>query len=282
MRQDDQAELTFAEAGEVLRRPQGSGQRTGAHYTAASFIGYFRARNRGLFGDQQLTEYLSRPRCVASSHALHAGSLNQSAATWYVREDLQDVLDLRLDRTRFWSFPEPCVELVTHVARYFYLSGHDPEKPPLDKALVKSLGDTYKSELGLLEPSIWRVRVARFEIGLASAVHDANPIYLEHRDFDEYLHYWRATNPKAIDDLLRDRRFCAGIHALSLRATHNTALTPILSVLDESFPDRPRPLFRRLRHRFYAKLAAEVDAGLLRLPRGLRAEFPHVYEVNAL
>jgi hypothetical protein len=283
MHQVDQEELTFA-AKKVLRKPQGTGHRIGgASYKAATFIDHFRARNREAFGDEQLHEYMSRPRCLASSHALYAGDLNQSAATWYVRDELQEIFDLRLDRTRFWSFPEHCVELVTHVARYFYLPTNDSEKPLYDKTLVRGLSETYKSDLGLHEPAIWRVRVARFETGPASTLHDASPIYREHRDFDEYLRYWRATHSRKVDDLLHNRLFCAGIHALTLRAADNTTPAPVLSALDASFSGKLQPLlFRRLRHHLYVGLAADVEAGLLRLPRGLRSEFPDIYEVERL
>jgi hypothetical protein len=282
MHQVDQEQLAFAVAKKVLRKPQGAGPRAGgASYKAATFIDYFRGRNRDAFRDEQLQEYIARPRCIASSHALYAGHLNQSAATWYVRDELQEIFDLRLDRNRFWSFPEQCVELVTHVARYFYLPTNDPAKPLFDKALVRSLSETYKSELGLYEPAIWRVRVARFESGPASTLHDASPTHREHRDFDEYLRYWRATHARKVDDLLRNRLFCAGLHALTLRAADNTTLSPVLSALDGAFADKLHPLlFRRLRHHLYVGLAADVGAGLLKLPRGLRSEFPDIYTVE--
>lgn len=273
---EDQAEFTFADTREPGERRGGAA----ANYHAATFIDYFRARNRNAFAEEHLAHYLSRPRCVAASHALYSGHLTQSAATWYVRHDLQEVFKGKFDRTRHWSFSERCVELVTHVSRLFYLPANDPERPVYDKELVKLLADAYRSDRDRTDPTIWRVRVARFTTGPASLLHDASPIYRETRDFDEYLAYWRAANVRIVDDLLANRRFCAGIDALTLRLAHNGALLPILAALDEMFSEQLHPLFRRLRHRFYAKLAAEVDFGLLELPQRLRDQFPEVYEVS--
>jgi hypothetical protein len=273
MLHEGQGGVTIAPATEL--RPVGSAR----YRNTATFIEYFRARNRTAITDDQFTLYLSRPRCVAASHALYSGHLTQNAATWYVRQDLQELFQVRLDRTRHWSFPERCVELVTHAARLFYLPANNRDRPRHDAALVKTLCHTYKSDRGLIDPTIWRVRVARFATGPASLLHDTSPIYRETREFDEYLAYWRASNMRTVESLLTNRRFCAGIEALGLRLTHNGKVLPILSALDETFSEVLRPLFPRLRHRFYAKLAAEVEFGLIELPRGLRNEFS-VYDVT--
>lgn len=273
---DSQSGLTFADARGAAKQLSGAA----ANYHAATFIDYFRARNRSVVADEHLALYTSRPRCVASSHALYSGHLTQSAATWYVRHDLQEILQGRFDRTRHWSFSERCVELVTHVSRLFYLSANDPQRPTYDKDWVRNICDAYRSDRDRTDPTIWRVRVARFTTGPAALLHDASPVYRETRDFDEYLAYWRAANVRLIDELLSNRRFCAGIDALALRLAHNGAILPILSALDEAFSEQLHPLFRRLRHRFYAKLAAEVDFGLLELPQRLRDQFPDVYDVS--
>lgn len=253
-----------------------------ARYEVTSFIDYFRARNRASVRDEHIDAYLERPRCVAASHALYAGHLTQSAATWYVRQDLQEIFDLKLDRMRHWAFPERCVELVTHVARYFYLPANNSGRPVYDKHVVKSLCDGYRSDRDRLDPTIWRVRMARFTTGPASVLHDASPIYRENRDFDEYLAYWRSADAGIVGELFRNPRFCAGIDALTLRLADNGAVLPILAALDDAFAEQLHLLFRRLRHRFYAKAAAEVDFGLLKLPRGLRDQFPDIYDVDCV
>lgn len=234
----------------------------------ATFIDYFRAQNAHLFGDKTLSEYLKRPLCVAASHTLFSGDLTQSAATWYARYDLEQLLDLKLDRSRHWTFPEWSVELVTHVARLFYLPANVSGRPTYDKALVRTLCDRYASDLGQTDPAVWRVRIARFTTGPASPLHDASPVYREHREFDAYLAYWRVAAPGALQDLLQDPGFCSGIDALALRISRNRDLSGIFSSLDEEFAHRLRPLFGRLRHRLYRNLAADVAGGLLRLPHG--------------
>lgn len=85
--------------------------------TPVTFVDYFRSQNLHLFGDDILAAYVKRALCVAASHTLFSGDLTQSAAIWYARHDLEEILDLTFDRSRHWTFPERSVELVTHVAR---------------------------------------------------------------------------------------------------------------------------------------------------------------------
>lgn len=169
-------ELTVRAATEL--QPIG----TARYRTTATFIEYFRARNRSAISDDQLAQYLARPRCLAASYALYAGHLTQSVATWYVRQDLEQLFETRLDRTRHWSFPERCVELVTHVARLFYLPAANSGRPHHDTEAVRALCQAYKSDHGLTDPTIWRVRVARFTTGPASLLHDRRE-QADHRRF---------------------------------------------------------------------------------------------------
>lgn len=281
MDHDNQDHVSVADADDPAREPTTfTALHDRAHYTSEDFISYFWARNRNAIGDDKLEDYLANSRCIAVSHALFSGTLTQNAATWYVREELQDIFQQRLDRGRHWSFPGHCVELVTHVSRLFHLPANVSGRPACDKVLAKRLSETYKSERGTLDPTIWRLRVARFTTGSASQLFDVGPTYREHRDFDEYIAYWRAATPRILHDLLGDRRFCAHIDALVSRQDHKSEISPILSTLDDLFAHRLEISIRRLRHRLYWRLAGEVECGVLRLPKYLRDAFPEAYAIT--
>ncbi len=250
-------------------------------YEEVDFVDYFaRATN---VSEVHLARIAEEPKCLAVIDAVVKTPMRLGIALWHVGDEL-DRLELSQSggspglNGRKRQYPFGYIRLMKQVARRIELEVEDPRSFSVRPEIRHRFREFYEfSPMSELDFQVWLNRDAPFEC----PDRDLEEIWstLKRRDVHEYLWHWQIAHTNVLEYLLNDRRFIAGLEA-SYAHKSGFSSDRIYGMIDEIGASRIRDLNTTFRFMLYGRLAERIAMGLMRVPTGLRVEFPEYYDAS--
>jgi hypothetical protein len=245
-----------------------------AAYEDTDFVDYF-ARTSAV-SDAHLSRIAEVPKCVAVIDAFVTTPMRLGTALFHLGDEF-DRLHLTRARAERGTpgqkkkYPLTYVPLIKQMARRIELDPADPRSLKVSAETKQQFREMYNTPpSSRLDFQVWLNREIEFQAYDA----ELEDIWqsIRQRDEREYCWYWQISHGEILQTLLCNRRFVAGLEATYASRTIDP--TYIHGMLDEVVGHQ---IPVRLRNMFYHELAARMWCGLLRIPAGLREEFPEYY-----
>jgi len=252
-----------------------------AVYKETDFVDYFSHKIGG--SEEDLLRIVAIPKCLAVINAFVNTPMRLGKALFLVGDEF-DRLQLPGTRSGIGLnaskklYPSIYVALIKQIARRIELDAGDPRVFWIDQEVKEQFRDICAfTPMSELDFQIWLHRdapFASFDQGL-----EETWLTLKERDVQEWFWYWQISHSEALQDLLCNRRFVAGLEAIHRRRTPpGENVEDIYGKLDEIAACWIGSLSITLRFRLYIQIAATIATGLIDIPSGLREEFPDFYE----
>jgi hypothetical protein len=245
-----------------------------AAYEETDFVDYF-ARTSGV-SDAHLSRIAEVPKCLAVIDAFVTTPMRLGTALFHLGDEF-DRLHLtraRAERRRPGEkkkYPLTYLPLIKQVARRIELGPADPRSFKVSVETKQQFQEMYNTpRSSRLDFQVWlnnEIEFQSYDTELEDIWQSIRP-----RDEREYCWYWQVSHGELLQALLCNRRFVAGLEATY--ASRSTDPSYIHAMLDEFVGDQ---IPMRVRHMFYHQLASRMWWGFLRIPDGLREEFPEYY-----
>jgi hypothetical protein len=245
-----------------------------AAYEETDFVDYFACMSG--VSDVHLSRIAEIPKCLAVVDAFVTTPMRLGKALFLLGDEF-DRLHLpqagggpaRDGRKK--KYPFTYAPLIKQMGRRIELDPADTRSFKASAETKQQFQEICKFSPGSrFEFQVWLNTEAPFE----SSDLDLEEIWqsIRRRDEREYLWYWQISHRELLQELLCNRRFVAGLEATY--ASQSTDPSYIHGMLDDVVGHQ---IPVRLRYMFYHELAARMAQGLLRVPAGLREEFPEYY-----
>jgi hypothetical protein len=270
-------------AAEAAARPGRAQQRSSsimvgcAAYEETDFVDYF-SHMSGV-SDIHLSRIAEVPKCLAVIDAFVTTPMRLGKALFLLGDEF-DHLQLpqagggpaRNGKKKKYPFTYPL--LIKQMARRIELDPADPRSFKVNAGTKQQFQEICEfSPSSRFDFQVWLNTEAPFE----SYDTEFEDIWqsIRRRDEREYLWYWQISHGELLQTLACNRRFVAGLEATY--ATRSTDPSYIYGMVDEVVATKIPLLSTHFRFMLYHQLVARIAQGLLRIPAGLREEFPEYY-----
>jgi hypothetical protein len=247
-------------------------------YDEVDLVDYF-ARTIDVL-DKYVVRVAEVPKCLAAIDSFVTTPMRLAKVLFLLGDELDRLQIPPLGgsppmRGRRRRYPLSYISVIKQVARRIDLDAGDPRSFRISAEAKQEFRAFYEfAPMSELDFQVWLNSDAPFEI----YDRDAEEIWetLRRRDTAEYLWYWQVSHADILRELLFDRRFLAGLEASYARRS-GADPSDIFGMLDQIAAHRIRGLSITLRFTLYGSLARRVAVGLVRIPHGLKSEFPEYY-----